>query len=57
MTMTVEQLNQMLREYRKKYLQTICGNETYIRDDERSILNDYYGKKIIEIENLIRGGE
>jgi hypothetical protein len=55
--MTVEQLNQMLREYRKKYLQTICGNETYIRDDERSRLNDYYGKKIIEIENLIRGGE
>jgi hypothetical protein len=52
--MTVEQLNEMLREYRKKYLETIHGFETYIQDNERSRLNDHYGKKIKEVEMMIR---
>jgi hypothetical protein len=52
--MTLDQLNKMLREYRKKYLETLHGFETYIRDDERSRLNDHYGKKIKEVEMMIR---
>ena len=53
-TMTLDQLNKMLKEYRSKYLETLHGFETYIQDDERSRLNDHYGKKIKEVEMMIR---
>jgi hypothetical protein len=53
-TMTLDQLNKMLKEYRSKYLETLHGFETYIKDDERSRLNDHYGKKIKEVEMMIR---